>query len=112
MQLTFDLFPVRRQDDYADLDLQRILLSLIDHEWVGFIFLVRTTGFKADAVNLALSALVNDGCLERCELYHGPHTTPDRLTRPPMMRPRLKGGKLGPSKYQGFEWGYRRRLQA
>jgi hypothetical protein len=69
-------------------------------EWVGFIDISDHVDVDVDLLSRFLERLVSWGVLERHELYFGPHTSPDRLTHPPMKPPKYK-------EYWGFEWGYR-----
>lgn len=97
------------RDEYEPRECRRRILDATGDQWVGFIELVHVVRMKVQPVNDMLCRLVKWGRLERHELYFGEHTSEDRLTRPPLERQKLPGGKLGPSLYHGFEWGYRRR---
>jgi hypothetical protein len=88
---------------YNPRECRRRLLELIGDDWVGAIRMFRDVNMPVQAVDHMLDLLVRWGRLERHALYFGPHTSPDRLTRPPM-NPKTKYAE-----YQGFEFGYRRK---
>lgn len=78
-----------------------ILANCNESTYTSFGDLCRATDMHPWLIDWMLDMLIKWGRLEKHELYFGPHTSPDRLTKPPM------DGKGSP-KYQGFQWGYRK----